>query len=133
MQNSLTKYYALCGGATKTTGLGGVYLGSFQLTTYDHNKKYHTDDLCDIPGGAALLNDPQVNFADYEHREAAKHTTVDASEREMWTDTQQHAPENENDIVNVTDQWYAKFHRKADPKAEAGFTIDYGDTGFGSE
>ena len=107
----------MCGGAAKTSGFGGVYLGSFQLTTYDHNKKYHTDDLCDIPGGPALLNDPQVNFADYEHREAAKHNGVAASEREMWTDTQQHAPENGNDIVNVTDQWYAKFHRKVDPTA----------------
>jgi len=53
-------YYALCGGASKTTGFGGVYLGSFQLTTYDHNKKYQTDDLCDVtdPGGASLINDP---------------------------------------------------------------------------
>lgn len=58
VQGTLTNYYALCGGATKTTGLGGVYLGSFQLTTYDHNKNYHTDDLCDVPGGASLINDP---------------------------------------------------------------------------
>jgi len=76
----------LCGGAAKTTALGGdkefeVYLGSFQLTTYDHNKQHHTDDLCDVVGGAALINDPQVNFADYEHREAPNKGKVDSSER----------------------------------------------------
>lgn len=71
MQGTLTRYYALCGGdnstqynTTETTGreekLGGVYLGSFQLTTYDHNKDHHTDDLCNVtdPGGASLINDP---------------------------------------------------------------------------
>jgi len=51
----------------------------------------------------------------------------------MWTDTKEHGLLKENDIVNVTDQWYAKFHRKADPKAPGGFTVDYGETGFGSE
>lgn len=50
----------------------------------------------------------------------------------MWTGPQQHALQKENDIVNVAEQWYAKFHRKASSKAP-GFTIDYGQTGFDTE